>query len=99
MQYNNALHSSYIEPKGPGSGADEPEALVVLEWAAPTAAKVPAPRRRGSLAIVSLRPASVSSTAPAKIITELRANNTVLLTSWCTTAMLTAAPAAQLSCY
>ena len=94
MQHNNALHSSYIEPEGPGSGADDPEALVVLEWAVPTAAKVPASRRRGPLAIVLLRPASVSSTAPAKIITELRANNNILLTSWCTTATLTAVPTA-----
>ena len=31
MQYNNVLHSNYIESEGPSSGADESECLIVLE--------------------------------------------------------------------
>ena len=93
MQNVDAQLPSYNEPDGPASGADETEALLVLAWAVPTAAKVPAPRPRVSMATIIMRPASITSTVPAKVIIELRANNTVLPTSWCTTATLTAAPA------
>lgn len=94
MQHLDALHPSYIESDGSANGIDEIEALVVLEWAVPTAAKVPAPRQRASVATITIRPASITTTVPAKIITELRANNTVLPTRWCTTATLTASPRA-----
>ena len=83
---------SYIE-----SEPEDAEPLVVLEWAVPTAAKVPAPRQRVPMATILMRPASITSTVPAKVITELRANNTVLPTSWCTTATLTAMPAARMA--
>ena len=97
MQHVDAPHPSYIEPEGPTSGADEAEAMLVLEWAVPTAAIVPAPRQRVPMAIITLRPASITSTVPAKVITELRANNTVLPTRWCTTATLTAGPLPRLT--
>ena len=93
MQHVDVPLSSYIESEGPADGTDEPEAIVVLEWAVPTAAIVPAPRQHVSVATITIRPASVTSTVPAKVITELRANNTVLPTRWCTTATLTAGPA------
>ena len=95
MQHPDAPHSSYTEPDGPARAA-EADALVVLEWAVPVAAKVPALRQRVPVATIRLRPASITSTVPASIITELRANNTVLPTHWCTTATLTARPAARL---
>jgi hypothetical protein len=93
MQHVDELLPSHIEPNTAASGADETEALVVLAWAVPTAAKVPAPRQRVSMATIIIHPASITTTVPAKVIIELRANNTVLPTSWCTTATLTAAPA------
>ena len=96
MKHVDAPHTSYIEPDGLAAAA-EAEAFVVLEWAVPTAAKVPALHQRAPMAVVTLWPASVTSTVPAKIITELRANNTVLPTRWCTTATLTAAPATRLA--
>ena len=49
-----------------------------------------APRQGGPTAIITRRPVAISSTVPASVITELRANNTVLPTSWCTTATLVA---------
>jgi hypothetical protein len=96
MQHIDAPPPSYVEADALASGADETEALLVLQWAVPTAAKVPAPRQRVCTATITLRPASVTSTVPTKIITELRANNTVLPTHWCTTATLTARPAARM---
>ena len=92
MQDVDSHRPSYIE-----SESDEAESLVVLEWAVPVAAKVPAPRQRVSMATITMRPASITSTVPAKVIIELRANNTVLPTRWCTTATLTAVPAAPLA--
>ncbi len=92
MQHVDSQLPSPVEPDGPASGADATETLVVLAWAVPTAAKVPAPRQRVSMATIIMRPASITSTVPAKVIVELWANNTVLPTSWCTTATLTAAP-------
>lgn len=92
MQHADFHRPSYIE-----SEPDEAEPLVVLEWAVPTAAKVPAPRQRVPTAIIGMRPASITSTVPAKVIIELRANNTVLPTSWCTTATLTAFPVARVA--
>lgn len=92
MQDADSHRPSYIE-----SEPDEAESLVVLEWAVPIAAKVPAPRQRVSMATITMRPASITSTVPAKVITELRANNTVLPTRWCTTATLTAVPAVRLA--
>ena len=97
MQHLDFSHPSYIETDGYADLGDEAEALVVLEWAVPPAAKVPAPRQRVPVAIITVRPASITSTVPAKIITQLRANNTVLPTSWCTTATLTAGPAPRLA--
>ena len=94
MQDADSHRPSYIESE---SESDEAESLVVLEWAVPIAAKVPAPRQRVSMATITMRPASITSTVPAKVITELRANNTVLPTRWCTTATLTAVPAARLA--
>lgn len=97
MQYADAPHPSYIESDDPAIGADESTAFVVLEWAVPTAAKVPAPRQWVPMATITMRPASITSTVPAKVIIELRANNTVLPTRWCTTATLTAGPAPRLA--
>ena len=92
MQDLDSRRPSYIE-----SEPDEAETLVVLEWAVPTAATVPALRQRVPTAIITMRPASITSTVPAKIIIELRANNTVLPTHWCTTATLTASPTARMA--
>ena len=92
MQTADSHRPSYIE-----SEPDEAEPLVVLEWAVPTDAKVPAPRQRVPMATITVRPASITSTVPTKGITELRANNTVLPTSWCTTATLTAMPVARMA--
>jgi hypothetical protein len=97
MPHVDALHPSYIESEGPASEADETQTLVVLEWAVPTAAKVPAPRQRVPMATSTMRPASITSTVTAQVIIELRANNTVLPTRWCTTATLTAGPAARMT--
>jgi len=95
MQYANHMSPGYIDADDLTSEVDETEAVVVLEWAVPTAAKVPAPRQRVSMATITIRPASITSTVPAKVITELRANNTVLPISWCMTATL-AAPLGQI---
>ncbi|MDQ2792563.1 MAG: hypothetical protein M3Y12_00935 [Bacteroidota bacterium] len=84
-------------PDGATPETDETETVLVLAWAVPTAAKVPAPGQSGSMTVVTLRPTAMSSTVPAKVITELRANNTVLPTNWCTTATLTAGPAILLA--
>ena len=97
MQNAHALHPGHIEADDLTPETDETETVVVLAWAVPTAAKVPAPYQRVPMAICSLRPTSITSTVPAKIITELRANNTVLPTSWCTTATLTARPTARMA--
>ncbi|MET4073073.1 hypothetical protein [Hymenobacter sp. UYCo722] len=97
MPHLDTPHPSYKEPEGPASAADEIETLVVLEWAVPTAAKVPAPRQRVPIATITVRPASITSTVAAQVIIELRANNTVLPTRWCTTATLTAGPVARMT--
>jgi hypothetical protein len=97
MSHVQTSPPSYIGPEAPADALTEPEALVVLPWAVPTAAKVSAPRQVVSVATIIMRPASVTSTVPAKVITELRANNTVLPTRWCTTATLTAGPAASIT--
>ena len=96
MQHVKAPHPSYTEPSGPVSGAEETEALVVLEWAVPTAAKVPALRKLDFVAIITVRPASITSTVSAKVITELRANNTALNSAWCITATLATGSRARL---
>ena len=97
MPHADNPHPSYSEPEVPASGAINSDPLVELEWAVPTAAKVPAPRQRVSVATITMRPVCVTSTVPPETITELRANNTVLPTRWCTTATLTARRPARLA--
>ena len=90
MQPPHTPQPNYSEPDGSVTDNETAEVVVVFAWAVPTSAKVPAPRQGGPATVMTLRPASISTTVPAKVITELRANNTVLPTRWCTTATLTA---------
>ncbi|MDB5234243.1 MAG: hypothetical protein JWR44_1236 [Hymenobacter sp.] len=68
----------------------ESEQLVVFELVVPVAAKVPAPRQHVEVAKLVVQQASVTSTVPGKILTQLRANNTALGAAWCITATLAA---------
>ncbi len=74
---------------------EEIEQLVVFELVVPVAAKVPALRQHLEVAKLVLRQTSVTSTVPAKIVTQLRANNTALGAEWCITATLAAPGPAQ----
>ena len=62
--------------------------LVIFELVVPDAAKVRASRRQLEVAKLVLQ--EVTSTARAKIITQLRVNNTAQSTAWCITATLAA---------
>ena len=92
MPYTSASHPSYIELEEPASEAESSSALLVFPWAVPSAAQVPAAHQHVGTGVV--RASSVSSTGPGRVITELRANHTVLPTRWCLTATLVA-PVAQ----
>lgn len=69
--------------------SDQP---VVLEWAVPAAAQVPAPRQYAALAKTGIRPAAITSTVPGKTVAPLRATNTAHRAAWCVTATLVAPP-------
>lgn len=89
--YNNSTLSMGEEPV---EGEEQAEVLV-LELVVPRTA-VPVLRQPVSTAAQSMRHVSVSSTAPGRVVTQLRVNNTALTMGWCTTATLTAAgPARQ----
>lgn len=74
---------------------EETEQLVIFELVVPVAAKVPPPRQRVAIATLVVRPASVTSTVPGRMLTQLRANNTALGGAWCMTATLARPPAAR----
>ncbi|GAB3731770.1 hypothetical protein GCM10027594_13700 [Hymenobacter agri] len=88
MPHTAASHPSSIELSESAGEAESNSVLLVLPWAVPSAAQVPAWRQRVTTGIV--RAASVSSTVPASIIVELRVNHTMLATRWCLTATLAA---------
>ena len=90
MQHANTLRPGCIEPDNITPEDEESEGVVILAWAVPTAAKVPTPRQAGHSLVLTQRCVAINSTVPARIITELRANNTVLPTHWFTTATLVA---------
>ena len=69
------------------SGAEAAE-MVVFELVVPKAAKVPPPRQRVELAKLVVQQASITSTVPRTIITQLRANDTAQATAWCITVAL-----------
>ncbi|GAC1367490.1 MAG: hypothetical protein NVSMB30_01830 [Hymenobacter sp.] len=75
----------------------EAEQVVVFELLVPISAKVPAPRQHVEVAKLLVRQASITSTVPADLNTDLRANNTALGLAWCITATLAATPLAGLS--
>ena len=89
MEHSNT-HPQYEQPDSAASLAEESEAVVVFTWAVPRAAKVPVPRQPRYSAAVIVQPAAISSTVPAALITELRANNTARCAAWCMTATLAA---------
>ena len=67
---------------------EETEPVVTFEWRVPKAAKVPAPHQHVEVAKLLIQQASVTSTVPGKVLTQLRANNTALGAAWCITATL-----------
>jgi hypothetical protein len=66
----------------------EAEEMVIFELVVPKAAKVPPPRQRVEVAKLVVQQASVTSTVPRTIITQLRANDTAQTTAWCITVAL-----------
>ena len=64
------------------------EQLVVIELRVPPAAKVPVPSHYAGVARLLVREASVTSTVPAALLTEFRANDTARAAAWRTTATL-----------
>lgn len=75
----------------------EAEPLVVFELVVPVAAKVPVPRQHAEVAKLVVRQASVTSTVPGKVLTQLRANNTAHGAGWCITVSLAGSPPPRLS--
>lgn len=71
----------------PNSDA-EAEEMVVFELVVPMAVKVPPPRQRVEIAKLVVQQASVTSTVPNTIVTQLRANDTAQATAWCVTVAL-----------
>jgi hypothetical protein len=69
---------------------EEEEQVIVFELVVPVGAKVPAPRQHVEMAKLVVSQTSVTSTVPAKVITQLRVNNTAMGAAWCTTATLAA---------
>jgi len=67
---------------------DGVEHLVVIELLVPPAAKVPVPSHYAGVARLVVREASVTSTVPAAVLTEFRANDTARAAAWRTTATL-----------
>ena len=87
MHHSQPKHS---EPDDLTIENDETTAVVVFSWKVPKVAKVPAPSQGDTPnSAIFLRPAIISSTVPVGGTTELRANNTAMATTWCTTATLT----------
>ena len=68
---------------------EENEQLVVFELVVPVAAKVPPLRQPVAVAKI-VQQASITSTVPGQILTQLRTNNTALSSAWCITATLAA---------
>lgn len=68
---------------------EENEQLVTFELVVPVAAKVPALSQSVTVAKL-VHPASITSTVPKQILTQLRTNNTALGSVWCITATLVA---------
>ena len=68
---------------------EENEQLVIFELVVPVAAKVPALSQPVAAAKI-VQSASISSTVPGQILTQLRTNNTALSSAWCITATLAA---------
>ena len=71
------------------SDCEENEQLVIFELVVPVAAKVPALSQFVAVAKL-VHPASITSTVPKQILTQLRVNNTALGSAWCITATLAA---------
>ena len=68
---------------------EENEQSVTFELVVPVAAKVPALSQSVTVAKL-VHPASITSTVPKQILTQLRTNNTALGSAWCITATLVA---------
>ena len=94
QQLDNTQSAGNVEVHCFSDCEDEAEQLVIFELVVPRAAKVPAPRQHVEVAKLVVQQASVTSTVPAKIITQLRVNNTAHSPGWCITATL-AAPQQQ----
>jgi hypothetical protein len=87
--YDNDTLAMELDP-----GEEEQNQVLILELVVPTAA-VPVLYQPVSTAARSMQHASVSSTVPGRVVTQLRVNNTALTTGWCTTATLVAAGPAR----
>jgi hypothetical protein len=81
--------NNYLSFDGFPDCDDEAEQMVIFELLVPTAAKVPAPSLHREVAKLMVHQASVTSTVPSVIITDLRVNNTAVASAWCVTASLT----------
>ena len=91
MQHlDKTLSVSHVEMHCAPDCDDQLEQLVIFELVVPVASKVPAPRQHTEVAKLLVRQASVTSTVPPKILTQLRANNTASSAGWCITATLAA---------
>ena len=62
--------------------------VLAFDLVIPDAALATALRQPVSTAALVVRQASITSTVPAKVCLQLRANNTALGAAWCTTATL-----------
>lgn len=77
----------------PGEEAAQAQTLT-LELAVPVAA-LPVLHQPVSTATRAMQHSPANSTAPGRLLIQLRTNNTALATAWCTTATLAATGAAQ----
>ena len=89
MQYFDKTSASDSVDMRCLADCEETEPLVVFELVVPVAAKVPALSQPVAVAKL-VHPASITSTVPGHALTQLRTNNTALVSAWCITATLAA---------
>ena len=85
---DNPLSQGSLDLSHSADCNEEIEQVVIFELVVPQAAKVPAPRQHVEVAKWLIQQASVTSTVPGEVLTQLRTNNTALGSAWCMTATL-----------
>ena len=89
---NDITEPTHLDAPRYASCDTDAEQTVVLEWVVPVAAKVPALSQPVAVAKI-VQQASITSTVPGQLLTQLRTNNTAWRPGWCITATLAASPA------